>query len=101
MMMHHVGTKAFCEALQRAADKILGYPRPGRRIGGGRHAEGGTTATAADVRRHPTREQWAYQVTGELIAALALPGVSDALRAHPLRRLRAEVLPDDWEAAAQ
>lgn len=57
-------------ALAAAADRLLGYPRAGVHIGGGRHVDDGSTQTHARVIKHPSRNEHAYEISTELEAAL-------------------------------
>lgn len=59
-MIHVIGTKATVEAYAAAVSKVLGLPRRGTPIGGGRHVPDcdtpgpGWTTAWATVRQHPT-----------------------------------------------
>lgn len=70
------GARADMELIRDAVDTALGYPvRDGRHVGGGRHFEihrsipgPGWTIRHARVRKHPSRELYAYPVTERVLA---------------------------------
>lgn len=66
------GTRDEMRRVSSAVDSLIGYPRAGTNVGGGRHvsARVGTTVREAHVYRHPTETtRYAYPLT-ERSAAL-------------------------------
>lgn len=70
-------SQAAADAAGTAYDVRLGYPRAGVDVGAGLHAPPATSATlrAADVLKHPTLPQWAYQESDEILSARAVVGL--------------------------
>jgi hypothetical protein len=110
-MSHTTGTKASVEAVQADTDTLMGYPRKGVHVGGGRHAEmpdtfipgaPGWTEHQAAVKKHPTKDEYAIELGGDVAAALADPEKRKRLSAAKLAALEAkqaaaEELPADWQ----
>jgi hypothetical protein len=54
-------------AFEAAIDVVAGYPRTGRRANGGIHGPGGDTTTYKISRKHPRRNEWAYDEDGAVL----------------------------------
>lgn len=59
-------------------DRVLGYPKPGKDVGGGSHAPGeqSTTVRHADILQDATTRQWGYPV--DMVAEAVLTPVDAA-----------------------
>ena len=123
-MKYTVGTKAHCEAVQAAADKLMGYPKTATKhaviakdeeqlaadakllTGCEEFVERFTAAvtmpTFAEVRRHPTYSQFAYPIPEDLQDEY-LEMTGDQLTTEEDKLLfdaidGAKELPPSWEA---
>jgi len=69
---HVTGTRRAMERIRDLDSRLHGLPRKGHYRGGGRHAPiddvppNGWTLRQHDVRRHPSRDEWAYPIDAEL-----------------------------------
>jgi len=121
-MKYTIGTKTHCEAVQAAADKLLGYPRTakapkpkpatkklqadaylltGQEEFEPRKGPDVTMATYAEVRRHPKREEYAYPITADIEkASTASLGAGDK-QAIDDAKASAVTLSEDWESDAE
>jgi len=69
---HVTGTRKAMLRLRDLDSRLHGFPRRGHHVGGGRHAPiddappQGWTLRRQDVRKHPSRDEWAYPVDTEL-----------------------------------
>lgn len=123
MTKHHTGTKASCDAVQAAANRLMGYPKTvtkglkqdkdeaklaanARLITGQeefveRFVGEVEMPTYAKVRRHPTYSQFAYPITADLeiayldAGALALSVEDDELLFDAVDG--AKDLPESWD----
>jgi len=98
-------------AAQVAQDKLMGLPRKGIHRGAGRHVAipdvylpgaPGWTAHQNELRKHPTKDEYALGFDAETVAALADPAKRDKLEAGELSDLdakeaAADELPADWD----
>ncbi len=97
-MKHIIGTKADCDTVAAAADKLCGYPRAGRNaatgelVNPGKAGSFGWTMRHADVVKHPTKAAYAYPVDDKLENALAEPELREKLKAAELAELDAAKL---------
>jgi hypothetical protein len=109
-MAYLIDTMAACEAVQSIDDKAASLPRRGTHVGGGRHVDldksdpakggdgAGWTLHERDVRKHPKKDQHAYELADKVPASatVAEKAAYDAAKAKAV-----EKLPDDWTAAVE
>lgn len=121
MTKHYIGTKAACEAVQTAADKLLGYPKTvtdglvqdkepeqlaadallltGQDEFVERFVAEVQMPTYAKVRKHPAKDEHAYPIDEKLDkASTASLGSTDKAALDDAKAAAAE-LPQDWQAA--
>jgi hypothetical protein len=123
-MKYTTGTKTHCEAVQAAADKLLGYPKTAK---GGAAFSGDAAKVAADAllltgqkefvpvpgpdvemptyakpRKHPTTDEHAYPITGDMLEALedqdkrARCSLMELIKLDTAKATAAE-LTEDWD----
>lgn len=109
-MSYITGIKAEIEAVQADVDKLMGCPCKGVHVGGGRHAvipdefatgAPGWTEHHTGIKKHPTRDDYAIELDGEVATALADPEKRKRLAATKLAALEAKhatakALSADW-----
>jgi hypothetical protein len=68
-------TEADALARRDAEAAALGYPKPGILANGGTPPQGqGVTLYHSSPRKHPSKQEWAYPVDAESLAAVPLVG---------------------------
>jgi hypothetical protein len=107
-MAYLIDTAKACADVQALDDKAAGLPKRGTHAGGGRHVDldksdpsrggdgAGWTLHERDVRKHPSKDQYVYELSAKAPASLSAAEKSayDAAKAKA-----AATLPADWDAA--